>query len=324
MKKIKLTIAIPTYNGARYIEQTIESVLSQLGGIDKGVIEILVCDNASEDHVWQIAKTYKEKFPKLFSIFQNETNVGFDRNVDLLFKYAQGEFVWPLADDDVISQDSIRKVLSVLKSNPEVGLLFVGGTRNLVGLSDGVFCNDGNDFLQITAFGSGGISANVIKKLAWNSVNASKFFETGWIHFGVILEIVMNYKSYIFKDALESEITGVPKKWGSNGTHLLVGLQLVEVFQSMVGLGYEKKCINKAFQLIKGSYAKQICKAKAEGLKSDYSLICKFAKLYCNYPSFWLLDLPLLLMPRKLSWLIYNSYTLIRDNLVVSGLKNND
>jgi glycosyltransferase involved in cell wall biosynthesis len=193
MKKIKLTIGIPTYNGARYIEQTIDSVLSQLDGIDKGVIEILVCDNASEDHVWQIAIAYKEKFPKLFSIFQNETNVGFDRNVDSLFRYAQGDFVWPLADDDVISQDSIRKVLSVLKSNPEVGLLFVGGAQNLVGLSEGVFCNDGNDFLQITAFGSGGVSANVIKKLAWNSVKASRFFDTGWIHLGVTLEVVINY-----------------------------------------------------------------------------------------------------------------------------------
>jgi glycosyltransferase involved in cell wall biosynthesis len=324
MTQIKLTIGIPTFNGAKHIEQTIDSVLSQLEDIDPSIIEILISDNSSEDHVWQIATSYKEKFPTIFSIFRNEVNVGYDRNIDLIFKRANGLYVWTLADDDIVSPDAIKQILTILTLHSEVNLLFVGGIPNLIGQKDNFICKDGNAFFSKTGFRNGGVSSNILKKSAWNSVNVATYFDTGWIHFGVVLEVASNSASYVFREALESEIPGVSKKWGLNGTHLLVGLDLVQIFQGMGRLGYDEECIRKAHWLIKCNYHRKICKAKAEGLTVDFILIRRFIKLYNGFPSFWLIDLPLLLMPQKLSWLLYQGYRLIRSSSTVVIRKKYD
>jgi glycosyltransferase involved in cell wall biosynthesis len=312
MNNIVLTIGIPTYNGAGHIEQVIDSVLSQLTYIDKYSIEILINDNASDDHVWKIANTYKKIWPKLFYIYRNEVNVGYDRNVDLIFKRARGIFIWTLADDDIVSPGAIKKILSVLNFHPEVNLLFVGGTPNLNSLNEGVICHDGNTFFKQSAFRSGGISGNIIAKSAWNAVDVSKYFDTGWVHFGVVIEVASRSTSYIFNEALETEISGLHKKWAVKGLHLIIGLQLVELFKNMVPLGYSDECIRAARLLIKRNYYRQICKAKAEGLAINFKSIRRFIDAYYMFPSFWMIDLPMLLMPRKLCWLIYRTYILMK------------
>jgi glycosyltransferase involved in cell wall biosynthesis len=312
MNNTLLTIGIPTFNGAGHIEQVINSLLDELTDNDKCSIEILINDNASQDHVWKIANAYKKLSPELFSIYKNEINVGYDRNVDLIFKRARGTFVWTLADDDIVSLGAIKKILTVLKFHPDVNLLFVGGTPNFHSKSVGNICQDGNMFFKQTAFRSGGISGNIIAKSAWNAVDASRYFDTGWVHFGVVIELASRSTSFIFNEALETEIMGLHKKWAGNGVHLLVGLQLAELFKNMARLGYSAECIKAAHLLIKGNYYRQICKAKAEGLAVDFEMIHRFIKVYYTFPSFWVIDLPILLMPQKLCGLIYQTYRLIK------------
>ena len=311
MNNVILTIGIPTFNGAGHIERVINSLLDQLTDLNKCSIEILINDNASQDHVWEIANAYKKLLPTIFSIYQNENNVGYDRNVDLLFKRARGIFVWTLADDDIVSPGAINEILTVLKFHPDVNLLFVGGTPNFHSESVGNICQDGDTFFKKTAFRSGGISGNIIAKSAWNAVDASKYFDTGWVHFGVVLELASRSTSYIFNKALETEIIGLHKKWAGNGVHLLVGLQLVELFKNMVRLGYSEECKKAAHMLIKGNYYRQICKAKAEGLTVNFEMINRFIKAYYIFPSFWIIDLPMLLMTQKLCSLIYQTYKLL-------------
>jgi hypothetical protein len=48
---------------------------------------------------------------------------------------------------------------------------------------------------------------------------------------------------------------------------------------------------------IKGGYLKNIPIAKAKGLRVDWALIRECLDLYRSFPSFWLIDLPLLLLP---------------------------
>jgi len=54
----KLTIAIPTYNGARYIREALDSIISQLDDIDEEV-EIVISDNASTDQTPEIIENYR-------------------------------------------------------------------------------------------------------------------------------------------------------------------------------------------------------------------------------------------------------------------------
>ena len=50
MTQILLTIGVPTYNGAKTINQTIDSIISQFDNFAISKIEILVSVNKSTDH----------------------------------------------------------------------------------------------------------------------------------------------------------------------------------------------------------------------------------------------------------------------------------
>lgn len=101
MKKI-LTIGIPTYNGAPHIRETLDSILSQDPNILDSKVEILISDNASTDETELIVREYSSKHPNLIRYSKNEINIGFDRNLDMLFKKANGAYVWLMGDDDAL------------------------------------------------------------------------------------------------------------------------------------------------------------------------------------------------------------------------------
>jgi hypothetical protein len=84
---------------------------------------------------------------------------------------------------------------------------------------------------------------------------------------------------------------------GEKGTFLRTGLRLVRIYRKMEHLNYSKERRREADFTIKGGYPLNIVFAKLEGVNVDTDLIREFCELYRRYPTFWVIDLPLLLMP---------------------------
>jgi glycosyltransferase involved in cell wall biosynthesis len=306
-----LTIGIPTYNGGRYIALAIDSILNEImsNPILESKTEIVVSDNASEDDVGIIVQKYKKSYPNVIQYYRNEANVGFDRNVDLVVKRATGKFVWFLSDDDIVLDGAIEHVLNVIDDHKDemLALIYVN-YKNQVQLNNqnDLFCHDGNDFLQKTHFKSGLISCNVVSKSIWQTSRVERFFDSGWIHFGYDLEALNpshRNKSFIINKELVK--TGGEMRWGQGGEFIYTGFKLVKIFESMAQWGYNQKTIKMAVFTVKGGYPLFIPLAKAKGLKTDLKLLKQFYGLYKHYPSFWLTDLPLLLIPGKLYNVFY-------------------
>lgn len=310
--KKTLTIAIPTFNGDKYIGTAIDSVLNQIKNnlylLSK--TEIVVSDNASQDNVGSIIKNYEELYPGVLKYFRNETNVGFDRNVDLAVKRASSEFVWILSDDDFLLDGAIEHVQNVIENfeDKKIALIYVNYANSvqLKNKKDDL-CEDGNVFFQKTRFKSGLISCNIFSKSIWQTSHVERFFDSGWIHFGYDLEALnplCGHKAYIISKELVK--TGGEMKWGQGGTFIYVGFKLMEIFKLMPQWGYNPKVRQMAVFVIKGGYPLVIPLAKAKGLKTDLKLLRQFYGLYKQYPSFWLIDVPLLLFPNKLYSIIYS------------------
>lgn len=106
-----LTIAVPTFNRPLEVLKVINELISQL---DKSAlwndIQILVCDNSRE------ANKSLEKYRDLsnFKYVHNGENIGQARNINKLFTESDGEFVWILADDDVLLSNSILEVFNAI------------------------------------------------------------------------------------------------------------------------------------------------------------------------------------------------------------------
>jgi glycosyltransferase involved in cell wall biosynthesis len=56
--EILLSIAIPTYNGSNYIEDTLESIVPQILSYSRNV-DVVISDNASEDETKDIIEDFE-------------------------------------------------------------------------------------------------------------------------------------------------------------------------------------------------------------------------------------------------------------------------
>ncbi|MBN1967939.1 MAG: glycosyltransferase family 2 protein [Candidatus Delongbacteria bacterium] len=91
-----ISIIIPSYNVAKYIKRTLDSVLIQ-DGID---IEVIVINDGSTDNTFEVISSYSDKFINFKLIDQDNSGVSRARNKGLL--NASGEFILFLDGDDFI------------------------------------------------------------------------------------------------------------------------------------------------------------------------------------------------------------------------------
>lgn len=116
-----LTIAIPTYNRARYLRELLSVLFDQL--LSEPRVELIVSDNASPDETPQLVEEYQRRGLQIRSI-RNETNIGPDANFLRCFEQARGKYLWIFGDDDVIAEGGVAAVLSLCEAK-EYDILYV-------------------------------------------------------------------------------------------------------------------------------------------------------------------------------------------------------
>lgn len=109
-----LTIAIPTWNRATFLMQTLEQLRQETVAIPNGHVEILVSDNCSSDDTSDVVHTFSESGIPLRYV-RNERNIGSDANIAQCFNLAKSKFVLILGDDDLFTDGALRLVLNRLK-----------------------------------------------------------------------------------------------------------------------------------------------------------------------------------------------------------------
>jgi abequosyltransferase len=116
-----LSLCIPTYNRAAYFQEALESGLREWAGQPAGLVELLVCDNASTDDTPARLAQAQARHPEL-KVFRNAENLGFDGNYLRCVEEATGEFVWVMGDDDVWLPGSIARILRELEAGADACL----------------------------------------------------------------------------------------------------------------------------------------------------------------------------------------------------------
>ncbi|MDW7973329.1 MAG: glycosyltransferase family 2 protein, partial [Thermodesulfovibrio sp.] len=118
-----LSICIPTYNRAPFLDEAIESVISQITDDIKDLVELCISDNASEDNTEDIINKWKAISPIPIVYHRNERNMGFDYNALKVVEIANGEYCWYLGSDDKIVDGAIKLVLNHLLEFDDTDIL---------------------------------------------------------------------------------------------------------------------------------------------------------------------------------------------------------
>jgi len=111
---------MPVYNGQRFLEEAIESVLAQT----YQHFELLIADDASTDDSVQIAQRYAQRDSRIM-LWRNPTNKGLFANYNECFARASGPLIKPFAQDDVWHEEIVQRLAAVFTEHPSVSLAAV-------------------------------------------------------------------------------------------------------------------------------------------------------------------------------------------------------
>lgn len=119
---IKLTVAIPNYNGGENLQRAIESC--QKISLSSDEFEILIVDNCSTDNSIEIVRELENKFSNL-KLVQNTENVGRIQNWNICIDNAIGKFLIFLFSNDLINDtNNITECIELLEKNENISIGF--------------------------------------------------------------------------------------------------------------------------------------------------------------------------------------------------------
>ena len=115
-----ISVAMCTYNGARFLSEQLESIANQTVPVD----ELVVCDDGSTDDTIQFLKTFSKKLPFPVFIHQNETNLGSTKNFERCLSLCKGDIIFFSDQDDAWQPDKVKKQMAYFKNHPEMDAVF--------------------------------------------------------------------------------------------------------------------------------------------------------------------------------------------------------
>jgi len=113
----KISVAICTYNRARFITKALDSLSNQ--NFDKNNFEVVVVDNNSTDNTQELLKTYQKDHPSLNFRFVTETNQGVAYTRTRGAMEAKGEIVAYLDDDCMAESNWLNEIAKFYDSHHE-------------------------------------------------------------------------------------------------------------------------------------------------------------------------------------------------------------
>ena len=113
-----VSIVMPCYNQAAFMEQTIQSVQAS----SYTNIEIILMNDGSTDDTEKISKDLAKKYNNIF--YHSQKNSGPSRARNHGIKIAKGKYILPLDSDDLISKDYVAEAVKAFEGDEEVKVVY--------------------------------------------------------------------------------------------------------------------------------------------------------------------------------------------------------
>jgi glycosyltransferase involved in cell wall biosynthesis len=116
MESPTISVVMPVYNTAKYINEAIDSILNQTFTD----FEFIIIDDCSTDGSLDIIKTYSDE---RIILIQNESNQGVVYSLNNALSIANGKYIARMDSDDISKLDRFEKQLSYFYKNPNIELI---------------------------------------------------------------------------------------------------------------------------------------------------------------------------------------------------------
>jgi len=119
MKSLTVGVAIITFNGLKYIEQQLESIVAQTCTVD----HIVISDDRSTDGTWEFVEKWAKQAPVRVTLIRNEPQLGLTRNFEQSIAAVEEDIIFTSDQDDVWLPDKVALMLEVFAKRPDILLI---------------------------------------------------------------------------------------------------------------------------------------------------------------------------------------------------------
>ena|SRR5687768_13043207 len=98
-----VSVVMCTYNGGKFLQQQVDSILAQT----YRNIELLIVDDTSSDNTVQLLEEYRKKDSRIRYVV-NPANLGYNKNFEIAFGLARGNYIAPSDQDDIWKANKIE------------------------------------------------------------------------------------------------------------------------------------------------------------------------------------------------------------------------
>jgi len=302
--QILLSICIPTYNRAEYLNQTIQSIVNSNGFGNQ--VEIVISDNCSTDNTESICNQWTNKYQNIKYFRQSQPTHIADQNFIDALTFATGQYLKLNNDTVLFRKETIKYMLNNIKDaiktkNPLFFYINYLNNKNSISI-----CYDLNSFVKKTSYFVTWLSHFGCWKEHFDNLSQKnkaikiKLMQTDWS-----FRLVSKYKKTIicFSDLYDSVI--LQNKSG--------GYNILEIF-SLNYLSIFKEYMNNCL-INKKTYSLEKKKLLFRFLMPSYIM-----SIYQHNTHKFSIDKPLVYLKEYWhDWYFYLSFLLIIPYFIICG-----
>jgi len=324
MCDVILSIAIPTYNRAIWLQLCLAQLLPQIAFVGSSV-EVSIYDNASPDNTTKIVQSFIDQGFSL-SYIRNDENIGSDRNIAQCFHHAKGRYVLILGDDDVFLDGALQKIMTLLGTG-DFGAIFLsayGYDFDFLKEQPSQFFpgkkvyRNANEFIKKCFIRATFISSLIINKSSCRDLDANKFVGTSLVQTYLFYEAVLSCPLNLYINEYLLAAKRIERK-----DYDVIGIfcgQYNHVLGAFIGRGVLPATIAAINRKLLWHFLPfHLLLLRATDTLGNRAIEV-YAELYDRYrrePLFWLCCMPILKFPAKLARLW--GYGLIILGRLVNG-----
>jgi len=185
---MKISIALCTYNGTRFLNEQLSSIAAQTRLPD----EIVICDDCSSDGTWEIIEAFSQKITCPVNFYRNQNRLGSTKNFEKAISLCSGDLIALCDQDDVWMTHKLEIMEQIFRKFPDIDAVF----------SDGEIVDEKLSHLGYTLWQHTGFHSGKQRKM-----------EHGHSLEVLLKHVVVTGATLIFRSSLKEYILPIPSDW---------------------------------------------------------------------------------------------------------------
>jgi glycosyltransferase involved in cell wall biosynthesis len=123
MKRLRISVAMCTYNGAGFLSEQLDSIAAQTRLPE----ELVICDDCSTDETVEVVNAFARRACISVHLKINESTLGATKNFEKAIGLCHGDIIALADQDDVWKPQKLLRIVDALERNPQCLLVFSDG-----------------------------------------------------------------------------------------------------------------------------------------------------------------------------------------------------